>query len=114
MTVEKKIREALSTLGYPVAQTQYQGNEETYFVFNCSVIPSLYADDDPWADRYLVQIHLFAPLTLNTTQIKRTVRKLLRDAGFTVPSMTPADEDEKQHTVFECEVAEWQNWILAE
>ena len=39
---------------------------------------------------------------------------MLRDAGFTVPSMTPADENEKQHVVFEFEVEEWQDWISAE
>ena len=110
MTIEKRIREAIKDLGYPVAQNQYQGNEETYFVFNITALPQLYADDLPWADRNLIQLHLFAPLTLNTTQIKKTVRKDISDAGFTVPSVTPADEDEKQHIVFEFEVEEWQNW----
>ncbi len=114
MTVENRIRETLKPLGHPVAQTQYQGNAETYFVFNYSVIPADYADDDPWADRYLIQLHLFAPLTLNTTRLKRGIRKMLRDAGFTVPSVTPADESEKQHIVFEFEVEEWRDWISAE
>ena len=114
MTIEKRIRQALNPLGYDVVQNEYQGKADTYIVFNYSVIPALYADDDPWADRILIQVHLFAPLTLNTTQIKKQIRKLLRDAGFTVPSMTPADEDEKQHIVFETEVEEWRDWIYQE
>lgn len=110
MTVENRIREALKPLGYPCVQNQYQGNEKTYFVFNCSIIPNAYADDDPWADRYLIQLHLFCPLTLNTTTLKTSIRKYIRDAGFTVPSITPTEEDNVQHLVFEFEVEEWQDW----
>lgn len=106
MSVDAVIKSALSAFGDPVANAVYHGDAERYYVFNYSTIGSDFADDGPAHERYLVNVHLFAPLCENVTQrIKRT-KKALSDAGFTWPEMVNASDDEGRHIVFECEIAE--------
>lgn len=111
MSVEADIRGVIAFTGYPCAQVSYNGEAETYFVFNMDAIPDGFADDDAQADRWLIQLHLFAPFTQDTTEIRRQIRRAIRDAGFTYPAQVDASErvrasdGTEQHIVFEFETA---------
>lgn len=106
MMWEQVLMVAVAVLGFPCAQGTYTGEETTYFVFNGVTIPGDFSDDAPQHVRVRVQLHLFAPVTRNTTQLRRAVRRALFAAGFTYPEEVDASDEREQHIAFECEVAE--------
>lgn len=112
MSVASDIKTAITFTGYPMQQISYDGTAITYFVLNMNAIPDNFADDAPQHDRWLVQLHLFAPFTLNTTTICRQIRAALFAAGYTYPSQVDASETTRatdgteQHVVFEFEAVE--------
>lgn len=111
MSIASQIRAAVAFTGIPCQQVSYGGAEETYFTFNQQTVPDAFADDEPDAEVWLCQLHLFAPFTLDTTQLRRQVKTALREAGFTAPSMVDASENTRaadgteQHIVFEFEIS---------
>jgi hypothetical protein len=112
VSVASGIIAAVASTGYPVQQVSYDGTATTYFVLNMNAIPADFADDAPQHDRWLVQLHLFAPFSLNTTTICRQVRDALFAAGYSYPSQIDASENTRasdgteQHIVFEFEAVE--------
>lgn len=113
MTVNERIKAALAPLGFPVKPDRYKGGAEAYFVFNYTTMGACFADDTPKYERYLIQVHYFCPMGVNTIATRKRVKRLLFEAGFTWPEeVNAADEsmqkndDDKQHYVFECETVE--------
>lgn len=68
-------------------------------------LPADFADDDAGHYRYLVQVHLYAPLEKNTRAYRQEITRRLVAAGFTRPTVTPASDKSGQHYAFECEIA---------
>lgn len=87
----------------PPAADTYKGDEKLYTVFNYTLIPADFGDDDAGHYRALVQVHLYAPHELNTVSLRKTIAARLAAEGFTRPSITPASDATGQHYVFECE-----------
>lgn len=106
MSVDARITSTLGVFGYDVSNGVSFAKDKTYFAFNYTVIPADFGDDAPCHDRYLVQVHLFCPLNVNITTLKKRVRQKLFAAGFTWPSVTDASDGNGRHIVFECEDAE--------
>lgn len=106
MSVDAQIKAALSGFGDPVENAIYQDKAERYYVFNYSTLGAGYADDNPIHERFLIQVHLFAPISENITSRIKETKKALSDAGFTWPSTTNASDEDSRHIVFECETAE--------
>ena len=79
----------------PTADGVYKGAATEYIVFNYTELPADFADDDAAHYRYLVQVHLYAPLEKNTRTYRREIR----------PTVTPASDKNGQHYAFECEIA---------
>ena len=79
----------------PTADGVYKGAATEY----------IFADDDAAHYRYLVQVHLYAPLEKNTRTYRREISRRLVAAGFTRPTVTPASDKNGQHYAFECEIA---------
>jgi hypothetical protein len=111
VSIEEMVRGAVAFTGYPCAKTSYDGDACAYFVFRMDAIPENHADDMPQHDRWLLQLHLFAPFTQNTRALRKQLREAISDAGFTYPAMVDASETVRasdgteQHLVFEFEVA---------
>ena len=109
MSVASQIRAAVAGFGYPCEQISYDGSAETYFTFNMFSTPDDFADDEPGAEVWSIQLHLFAPFTLDTTMLRKQIKTAIRAAGFTAPSMVDASEKMRvadgteQHLVFEFE-----------
>ena len=104
MSVASDLRTLLLTLGYPVAQGTYTGTETVYITFNYTTNPEVCAGDVPDAEVYLLQIHLIAPATTNTTTLQKTIKDLLMNAGYPYPTSGDASDDPtEQHIVFETE-----------
>lgn len=105
MSVASRLIAAIRPLGYPISQNQYIGEQPVYFVFNLSAFPADFADDEPQHERVMVQLHLFAPHTTNTTMLQKEVKAAIRDAGFQYPVLENASDEDNQHLVFESEIS---------
>ncbi len=106
LSIEKKIKDAIEPLGYSVYPNNYDGDDETYFVFNHNTVPGDFGNNVPQHERALIQVHLFCPHTFNSVTLRKNIKKNLSDAGFSWPYMTNASEKDNQHYTFECEDAE--------
>lgn len=109
MSVEARIKTALDIFGDPVEKsTLYAAGKSPgrYYTFACRSLGAAYGDDAPGCERWLVTVHLFAPLTDNCIQRVRETKRVLYSAGFTWPEMTDATDQDGQHYVLECEAVE--------
>ncbi len=100
--IDADIRAAVASFSYPCAANEYAGTAETYFVFNYSVIPVDFSDDEPQHEKYLVQLHLVAPLTSDLAATRKLIRQAIQ-AAFMYPTETNVSDEKKQHFVFEFE-----------
>lgn len=105
MSVASDLITALAATGLPVAQMMYAGTAKTYITFNSWTVPEHYADDQPHFEMYHVNVHLFAPLTTNTTALQAQIKTLLAAGGFTYPRTQDVSDDEEQHIVFDTAIA---------
>ena len=106
MTVDAKIKAALDVFGDPVENSVYQGTAKQYYTFTYTTIGTDFGDDAPQHERYLVQVHFFAPLKTNVTSRVKQTKQALQAAGFTWPETLNDTDDSGRHIVFECEIAE--------
>lgn len=103
MSVNLKVMNALSPLGFDVAFGVYKGAKDKYIVFNFEdERADFFADDEPITDIVYLQIHFFAPRTFNFVNTKNQIRSALKNAGFSYPSIQTFYEDETDynHLVF--------------
>ncbi len=110
VTIDQRIRDALLVFGDPVENGVYQGKAKSYFTFSYTSLGDGYGDDMPSHERYLIQIHYFAPLGVNVTRRVKEVKRALASADFTWPEVENADDEDGRHRVFECETAEEADW----
>lgn len=106
MTTGEKLRAALAPLGIPVKPDVYAGDEEQYITYNYDLLPAHHADNRPHFYRALIQIHLFAPLGVSTSELRTGIMQALAGAGFPWPEMENASDKDGQHYVFETEAVE--------
>ncbi len=109
VSVEARIVAALSPFGDPVEKSLLYAaankRPHRYYTFVVQSLGDAYGDDEPGCERWLVQVHLFAPLAENCIRRAAQTKKALFEAGFTWPSMVDATDQDGQHYVFECETA---------
>ena len=104
MSVASDLITALTDTGLSITQNIYTGTNETYIIFNYTTIPDLFASNEPLEERYLIQVHLIALATTNTTAYQKQIKTLLFAAEYDYPSTVQASDDEaEQHIVFETE-----------
>lgn len=106
MTVDECLMATLAPFGVDIDNSVGFSKHDRYFTFNYNTLPAAFADNAPHYERYLVQVHFFAPLNENVSRQKQQVKKALFDAGFTWPSTEDASDENGRHIVFECEIAE--------
>ncbi len=91
MSAEKLLKEALEETGWLVKRVLYRPADgkkraERYIVFNLAHEgASGFADDMPMGETSYWQIHIFLPETQNPAAIKKEVKGLLMDRGFSYP-----------------------------
>lgn len=106
-SVNKRIMDALAFTGYDVSFNTYVGNESSYFVFLVNAVPEYFTDDEVMYVINNIDLHLYCPVTTNTTQLRKDVKKALQTAGFTYPAETDLSDEHSQHFLYECEIEEY-------
>jgi len=110
MSVESRVKAALDVFGDPVEKSVlYAASDERpprYYTFSCESFGDDYGDDEPGCERWLVSVHLFAPLGENCIQRRNETKLALFAAGFAWPKCTDASDEDGQHLVFECETVD--------
>ncbi len=100
MSPAQRIRNAVAFTGLPCYQNEYTGNDSRYMVFTIGTQPLLFADDVPWAERILAQLHLHLPNTENSTSMQSQIKRAIADADFTYPETESVGDENGQHIVF--------------
>lgn len=107
MSVESTLVTTLAATSLPVALDVYTGTASTYLTFNYDTVPIWHRDDGPEYERYLIQVHLFAPAKTNLTVLKKQIKDLLFAAGYTYPgTINMSDETYGRHIIFSTEIRE--------
>ena len=105
-SIDKQLVSALVQFGYDVEKIPYTGSNKQYFTFNYATIPLNHSDDEPEYEKYLIQIHLYAPIGVKVTSLVKQVKVALHNAGFIYPETEDASTADERHIVFETENAE--------
>lgn len=112
MSVEARIKAALDVFGDPVEKSVlYASSEERparYYTFSCESMGADFGDDEPGCERWMVTVHLFAPLAENCILRTKETKEALSVAGFTWPRCIDATDENGQHLVFECETVDFE------
>jgi hypothetical protein len=106
-SIDSRIVDALSEFGLEIERSVYTGQNKKYFVFNYTTIPDDFSDDMPEHERYLIQVHLFAPpVEKNINAMVKSVKNALYKAGFIFPETVDESDSDGRHIIFETEDAE--------
>ena len=71
MSLESDIGALVAFSGFPCVANEYNGCEESYFVFTTSTQGLFFADDLPVVEREAVSLHLHCPHSLNTVSLRK-------------------------------------------
>lgn len=110
MSVETRVKAVLDVFGDPVEKSVLSAGARDrpgrYYTFSCESFGDDFGDDEPEHERYLVSVHLFAPLDENCIRRVKATKRALFAAGFTWPRVVDATDQDGQHYVLECETAD--------
>ena len=96
MNVNAKVINALTSLNLPVHANVYNGKADEYITFNyADERPVLRADDIDILDETTIQVHYFTKKDPSTN--KKEIRRLLREAGFTIQSTSEFYESDTDY-----------------
>lgn len=102
MSLEERIRTAVTPIVPEFAADVYTVDADSYCVFNATEMPEGFGDDRPRAIRYLAQLHWYFPLRTDPRATKRALRAAIGGLqGCTTPSVVPATDQDGGHLVFE-------------
>lgn len=107
MSLNSEIKSVLDPIleAHPNA---YDGKEPEYLVFNYISSPEEFGDDDALSEVYLIQVHYFCPIWLDSLQRRRDIKAALKSLGGTYPRYQDvtdnAAETGRQHHLWEFEI----------
>ena len=105
MSAEEKAREALAGLNIPIELGTYRGGEDEYIsIFSDLEEAQGFADDRPVADLCSIQVQYVCPIRNEYDEKKKSIQKLLFQAGFTYPVITQRVDATVRQIVFDCEI----------
>ena len=102
MSLEERIREAVTPIVPEFAADVYTGDADSYCVLNATEMPEGFGDDRPRAIRYLAQLHWYFPLLTDPRATKRALRAAIGGLlSCTCPTVTDATDRDGRDLVFE-------------
>lgn len=109
MLSDEILKTTLEKTGLPVKPYEYKGTKAEYIIYNEEDERGIgHADDRPQAESIWWQVHLFTPVTYDYREMKRKIRSMLHDAGFSVGPTSTIYENETEtvHVVISCNTEE--------
>jgi len=106
MSTESTLMTALSATGLPIQQDMYTGTATTYLTFEYWTIPIWVEDDAPKYEQVYIRVHLFAPLALNITTLKKQIKTLLYAGGYAYPETLNLSDENGRHIVYDTQTRE--------
>lgn len=108
MSINERIIKALNPLGLSVTPDTHRPEQgDLYITFGYNVNGANYGDDVPQVEVYAVMVHLWAARGENVLHIRRMIRYLMAQAGFTWPDEVDGGDEDGQHYIYECQISEW-------
>ena len=102
MSLEERIKTAVTPIVPEFATDVYTGDADSYCVFNATETPDSFGNNRPHAIRYLVQLHWYFPLRTDPSATKRSLRAAIGALRCcTWPTVTDAGDLTGGHLVFE-------------
>ena len=102
MSLEERIREAVTPIVPEFAADVYTGDADSYCVLNATETPDSFGNNRPRAIRYFVQLHWYFPLRTDPRVTKRALRAAIGGLrSCTWPAVTDATDRDGGHLVFE-------------
>lgn len=106
MSLETRIRKAVTPIVPVCVADFYTGSEEEYCTFNATELPARIGDNRQWAVRYLVQLHWFSSFLTNPSSTKRALRQVLIQEFRCAITVTGASDRDGRHYVYEFEAVD--------
>ena len=106
MSIDNKIRSAITPIVSVCVPHLYTETETEYCTFNYTRYPAEYSDNAPMAVGFSIQMHYFLPLKNNPNDKLSQLANALFAAGFDYPQIVDVTDDTGQHYVFETGCAE--------
>lgn len=110
MWSDEILKTTLEQTGLPVKPYEYKGTKTEYIVYNEEDERGVgHADDTPQAQSLWWQVHLFSSVEYDFRAMKRKIRSLLCEAGFSVGPINTiyeSDDTETVHVVISCNMHE--------
>lgn len=89
MSVTGLLTTTLTQTGFDVAMDIYTGDNKPYIVYNIDTESNESAyDDTPKLDTVYAQVHLYCDTRYDCTQLKKQIKSLLFDTGFSYAKVT--------------------------
>lgn len=107
MNINRYITSVLSGLDLPVCEGLYQGKSTEYIYWVLADDRGGdFGEDEPLSDLTSVQVYYVCPWDRKYSDMKNTIRNLLKDSGFTYPRVIDlSDVKERTRRIcFECEI----------
>ena len=102
MSLEERIKEAVTPIVPEFAADVYTGDADSYCVFNATEIPDWFGDNRPRAIRHMAQLHWYFQMRTDPRDTKRALRAAVGGLrGCTWPTVTDATDRDGGHLVFE-------------
>lgn len=114
MNINRHLKALLAPLGLPVAFNVDTHHRERCLTFNYVQQPFQFADNKPIYWKYLVQVHLFLPLTEDSLSLRSRIAAALVSGGLTWPEVQDltgenSRQSSRQHILFESEcIDKWE------
>lgn len=87
MNLNEILKKILEETGLSVEQDEHTGGQESYIIFTYEdEKPVFHGDNKVIADTVYLQIQLITPKEFNYFPMKKKIRNLLENAGFSVTS----------------------------
>lgn len=101
MSVFDQIKSILQPYGYPIEADEYGGGADRYFVVMVDTTPVSFLDNAPKKERYNIMVHYVAPKSDDISSNVDAIKRALKAAGFTWPSVISAGDSTKWREILE-------------
>lgn len=102
-SINERIRAAVTPFVLECVPHVYEGNGDTYAVFEYRETPIDFIDNEPMGWKAEITLYLILPLEKNSLQLRGDLSRAILAAGFTAPTVEDAGDGTEQCWQFQFE-----------